>query len=97
MILLDSNDIKASCLNVHDNQLPAEMVAELRQQVMPVYIDRDTGLEEDMYTIDDIKDEFTEQSLIKWNDIIDELGLLMDKHECGYFRIIKTKTQCTTG
>lgn len=92
MILLDSTDIKVSCLNIPDNQLPVEMVSDLRQYVMPEYIDRDTGLEEDMFSLEDVEESFKEANVWeKWESTYNEVRELIEKYECGYFRIIKTK------
>lgn len=86
MIALEPHDIKVSCLNISDNQLPEKMVQDIRG-TSPSFIDPDKGLAEDMYSTDTLRDELETD---EWDSNLDEIEELLSKHECCYFRIIKT-------
>ncbi len=88
-IKLDPDDIKVSCLNLPDNQLPVEMVAFIRKSA-PNYKDWSESLAEDMYTVDDTLDALSDYDTNgKYAEHMTALMELMGVHGCSYFRLIK--------
>lgn len=93
MIQLDHDDVKVSCLSIPNNQVPIDFREDLKLLATPDYIDTVDGLDEDMYSMEEVKDVFESAGITTWEEEIEEIEKLMKKYECGYFRIIKVERE----
>lgn len=87
-IYLDPDDYKVSCISIYDDQLPEEVLMFIRMYP-PSYMDMSEPLEENMYSDADIE-EMLESNLAPRKHL-EWIQELMDRNECAYFRLIKTK------